>query len=149
MRFVKLLHGAGGDRWDDQWSRSRSGCQFIAARSIAHRQAAPTTSNPRLIGFRTPGRVGIGNRAARRSDNNLTTDKPGRERGSQRILVWCPRWPAAVVKPGDFGQTDDFSPVRAADDEIPFRDCRSPRCCGCWGLDQNRLTYIIRATTAS
>ena len=49
-------------------------------------------------------------------DNNLTTDKPGRDHNQYGLVVWMA---GGNVKGGaTFGETDDFS-IRAAGEEIP------------------------------
>ena len=71
-------------------------------------------------------------------DNNLTTDKPGRDHNQYGLVAWMA---GGDVKPGaTFGETDDFS-VRAAGEEIPVRDVHATLL-HLMGLDQNRLTFL-------
>jgi uncharacterized protein (DUF1501 family) len=71
-------------------------------------------------------------------DNNLTTDKPGRDHNQYGLAMWMA---GGDIKPGaTFGETDDFS-TRAAGDEIPIRDVHAT-ILHLLGLDQNRLTFL-------
>ena len=71
-------------------------------------------------------------------DNNLTTDKPGRDHNQYGLVVWMA---GGGIKPGStFGETDDFS-VRSAGDEVPLRDVHATLL-HLMGLNQNRLTYL-------
>jgi hypothetical protein len=71
-------------------------------------------------------------------DNNLVTDKPGRDHNQYGLVVWMA---GGDVRTGaTFGQTDDFS-VRAAGDEIPLRDVHAT-ILHLMGLEQHRLAYL-------
>ncbi len=71
-------------------------------------------------------------------DNNLTTEKPGRDHNQYGLVAWMA---GGDVKAGaTFGETDDFS-VRAAGEEIPVRDVHATLL-HLLGLDQNRLTFL-------
>jgi hypothetical protein len=71
-------------------------------------------------------------------DNNLVTDKPGRDHNQYGLVVWMA---GGNVKAGStFGETDEFS-VRAAEDPIPLRDVHATLL-QLLGLDQDRLTFL-------
>jgi uncharacterized protein (DUF1501 family) len=71
-------------------------------------------------------------------DNNLTTDKPGRDHNQYGLVMWMA---GGNVKPGaTFGETDDLS-VRAANEEIPIRDVHATLL-HLMGLNQNRLIAL-------
>ena len=71
-------------------------------------------------------------------DNNMVTDKPGRDHNQYGLVVWMA---GGGIKAGaTFGETDDFS-VRAAGNPIPLRDVHAT-VLQLIGLDQNRLTYL-------
>jgi len=71
-------------------------------------------------------------------DNNLTTDKPGRDHNQYALVVWMAG--GGIRGGSSFGETDDLS-VRAAGEEIPLRDVHATLL-HLMGLDQNRLTYL-------
>jgi len=136
VRFVKLLHGAGGDRWDDHGAISERipvHCQEIdkpIAGLLKDLKSRGLLDSTLVVWASEMGRTPF--------DNNLTTDKPGRDHNQYGLLVWMA---GGEVKPGTtFGATDDFS-VRAADDEVPVRDVHATLL-HLMGLDQNRLTYL-------
>jgi hypothetical protein len=71
-------------------------------------------------------------------DNNLTTDKPGRDHNQYGLVMWMA---GGGVRGGSaFGETDDFG-TRAAGDLIHMRDLHATLL-HLIGLDQNRLTYL-------
>jgi hypothetical protein len=71
-------------------------------------------------------------------ENNLVTDKPGRDHNKYGLVMWMA---GGEVRGGSsFGQTDDFS-LRSADTSIPLRDVHATLL-RLIGLDQNRLTYL-------
>jgi uncharacterized protein (DUF1501 family) len=71
-------------------------------------------------------------------DNNLTTDKPGRDHNQYGLVMWMA---GGDVRGGSsFGQTDDFG-TRAAGEMIHMRDLHST-VLRLMGLDQNQLTYL-------
>jgi Protein of unknown function (DUF1501) len=136
VRFVKLLHGAGGDRWDDHGAikeRLPVHCREVdkpIAGLLADLKSRGLLDSTLVVWASEMGRTPF--------DNNLTTDKPGRDHNQYGLVSWLA---GGGVKPGtSFGETDDFS-VRAAGDEIPIRDFHATLL---WllGLDQNRLTYL-------
>ena len=136
VRFVKLLHGAGGDRWDDHGAiqeRLPVHCREIdqpIAGLLTDLKARGLLDSTLVVWASEMGRTPF--------DNNLTTDKPGRDHNQYGLVSWMA---GGGIKAGaTFGETDDFS-VRAANDEIPLRDFHATLL---WllGLDQNRLTYL-------
>jgi len=136
VRFVKLLHGAGGDRWDDHGAiqeRLPVHCQEVdkpIAGLLADLKSRGLLDSTLVVWASEMGRTPF--------DNNLTTDKPGRDHNQYGLVAWMA---GGGVKPGStFGETDDFS-VRAAGEEIPIRDFHATLL---WllGLDQDRLTYL-------
>lgn len=136
VRFVKLLHGAGGDRWDDHGSikeRLPVHCQEIdkpIAGLLKDLKARGLLDSTLVVWASEMGRTPF--------DNNLVTDKPGRDHNQYGLAMWMA---GGGIKPGStFGETDDFS-VRAAGDEIPLRDVHATLL-RLMGLDQNRLTYL-------
>jgi hypothetical protein len=136
VRFVKLLHGAGGDRWDDHGAiadRIPVHCQEIdkpVAGLLKDLKSRGLLESTLVVWASEMGRTPF--------DNNLTTDKPGRDHNQYGLVVWMA---GGDVKPGtSFGETDDFS-VRAAGDEVPLRDVHATLL-HLMGLDQNRLTYL-------
>lgn len=136
VRFVKLLHGAGGDRWDDHGA--------IAERLPVHCQEVDKPIAGLLKDLKSRGLldqtlvVWASEMGRTPFDNNLTTDKPGRDHNQYGLVVWMA---GGDVKPGTtFGETDDFS-VRAAGDEVPLRDVHATLL-QLMGLNQDRLTYL-------
>jgi len=136
VRFVKLLHGAGGDRWDDHGNigeRIPVHCQEVdqpIAGLLTDLKSRGLLDSTLVVWASEMGRTPF--------DNNLTTDKPGRDHNQYGLLSWMA---GGNVKAGaTFGETDDFS-VRAAGEEIPVRDLHAT-ILHLMGLDQNRLTYL-------
>ena len=136
VRFVKLLHGAGGDRWDDHGAiadRIPVHCQEIdkpVAGLLKDLKSRGLLESTLVVWASEMGRTPF--------DNNLTTDKPGRDHNQYGLVVWMA---GGDIKPGaSFGETDDFS-VRAAGEEVPLRDVHATLL-HLMGLDQNRLTYL-------
>lgn len=136
VRFVKLLHGAGGDRWDDHGDikgKLPVHCKEVdkpIAGLLADLKARGLLDQTLVVWASEMGRTPF--------DNNLTTDKPGRDHNQYGLAMWMA---GGGVKPGvTFGETDDFS-VRAAGEEIPMRDVHATLL-DLLGLDQNRLTYL-------
>jgi len=71
-------------------------------------------------------------------DNNLVTDKPGRDHNQYGLVVWMA---GGDVRGGaTFGETDEFS-VRAAGEPVPLRDVHATLL-QLMGLDQQRLSYL-------
>jgi hypothetical protein len=136
VRFVKLLHGAGGDRWDDHGAiadRIPVHCREIdkpIAGLLKDLKARGLLESTLVVWASEMGRTPF--------DNNLTTEKPGRDHNQYGLLVWMA---GGEVKAGStFGETDDFS-VRAAGEEVPLRDVHATLL-HLMGLDQNRLTVL-------
>jgi hypothetical protein len=136
VRFVKLLHGAGPDRWDDHGDiegRLPVHCKEVdkpITGLLTDLKARGLLDNTLVVWASEMGRTPF--------DNNLTTDKPGRDHNQYGLVMW---FAGGGVKPGaTFGETDDFS-VRAAGDVIPMRDVHATLL-DLLGLDQNRLTFL-------
>lgn len=136
VRFVKLLHGAGGDRWDDHGNigeRIPVHCKEVdqpVAGLLKDLKSRGLLDSTLVVWASEMGRTPF--------DNNLTTDKPGRDHNQYGLCVWMA---GGGIKPGaTFGETDEFS-VRAAAEEVPVRDVHAT-ILHALGLDQNRLTYL-------
>jgi hypothetical protein len=136
VRFVKVLHGAGGDRWDDHGAirdRLPVHCKEVdrpVAGLLKDLKSRGLLDQTLVVWASEMGRTPF--------DNNLTTDKPGRDHNQYGLVIWMA---GGDVKPGvKFGETDDFS-VRAAGEEIPVRDVHATLL-HLMGLDQNRLTFL-------
>ena len=136
VRFVKLLHGAGGDRWDDHGAiqeRIPVHCKEVdrpIAGLLADLKSRGLLDDTLVVWASEMGRTPF--------DNNLTTDKPGRDHNQYGLVMWMA---GGDIKAGtSFGETDDFS-VRAAGEEIPIRDVHATLL-HLLGLDQNRLNFL-------
>ena len=136
VRFVKVLHGAGGDRWDDHGNiqeRLPVHCREVdqpIAGLLTDLKSRGLLDSTLVVWASEMGRTPF--------DNNLTTDKPGRDHNQYGLVVWMA---GGDVRGGStFGSTDDFS-VRAADDEIPLRDVHATLL-HLLGLNQDRLTFL-------
>ncbi len=136
VRYVKLLHGAGGDRWDDHGAiqeRLPVHCQEVdkpIAGLLADLKSRGLLDSTLVVWASEMGRTPF--------DNNLTSDKPGRDHNQYGLCSWMA---GGGVKAGaTFGETDEFS-VRAATEEIPIRDFHATLL-HLMGLDQYRLTYL-------
>lgn len=136
VRFVMVLHGAGGDRWDDHGDvqgRIPRHCREVdqpVAGLLADLHSRGLLEETLVVWASEMGRTPF--------DNNLITDKPGRDHNQYALCVWMA---GGNIKGGaTAGATDDFS-VRAAQDEIPLRDVHAT-ILHALGLDQNRLTYL-------
>ena len=136
VRFVKLLHGAGGDRWDDHGAiqeRLPVHCKEVdkpIAGLLADLKTRGLLDSTLVVWASEMGRTPF--------DNNLTTDKPGRDHNQYGLVAWMA---GGGVKAGaTFGDTDHFS-VRAAGDEVPVRDFHATLL-HLMGLDQDRLTFL-------
>jgi hypothetical protein len=136
VRFVKLLHGAGGDRWDDHGAiqeRLPVHCKEVdqpITGLLTDLKARGLLDSTLVVWASEMGRTPF--------DNNLTTDKPGRDHNQYGLVAWMA---GGGAKPGaTFGETDDFS-VRAAAEEIPIRDFHATLLY-LMGLDQDRLTFL-------
>jgi uncharacterized protein (DUF1501 family) len=136
VRFVKVLHGAGGDRWDDHGNlkgRLPKHCKEVdkpVAGLLKDLKSRGLLDDTLVVWASEMGRTPF--------DNNLITSTPGRDHNQYGLVVWMA---GGNVKPGaTFGETDDLS-VRAADEEIPMRDIHAT-ILHLLGLNQDRLTYL-------
>ncbi|MBK5293927.1 MAG: DUF1501 domain-containing protein [Acidobacteriia bacterium] len=136
VRFVKLLHGAGGDRWDDHGNikeRLPVHCQEVdrpIAGLLQDLKSRGLLDSTLVVWLSEMGRTPF--------DNNLISDKPGRDHNQYGLVCWMA---GGGVKPGStFGETDEFS-VRAAGDEVPLRDLHATLL-HLMGLNQDRLTFL-------
>ncbi len=136
VRFVKVLHGAGGDRWDDHGNietRLPKHCREVdqpVAGLLADLDSRGLLEETLVVWASEMGRTPF--------DNNLVTPTPGRDHNQYGLVAWMA---GGDVKPGStFGETDELS-VRAAGEEIPLRDLHAT-ILRLMGLDQDRLTYL-------
>ena len=136
VRFVMVLHGAGGDRWDDHGDvqgRIPRHCREVdqpVAGLLADLESRGLLEETLVVWASEMGRTPF--------DNNLVTDKPGRDHNQYALCVWMA---GGNIRGGaTSGATDDFS-VRAAGEEIPLRDVHAT-ILHALGLDQNRLTFL-------
>jgi hypothetical protein len=136
VRFVMALHGAGGDRWDDHGDikgRIPKHCAEIdkpVGGLLKDLKARGLLEDTLVVWASEMGRTPF--------DNNLVTDKPGRDHNQYGLVVWMA---GGGVKAGaTFGETDEFS-VRAAGEPIPLRDVHAT-ILRLMGLDQDRLTFL-------
>ena len=136
VRYVMALHGAGGDRWDDHGDvkgRIPKHCKEVdkpVAGLLQDLKARGLLDETLVVWASEMGRTPC--------DNNLVTDKPGRDHNQYGLCVWMA---GGGVKAGaTFGETDELS-VRAASDPIPLRDVHATLL-RLLGLDQERLTYL-------
>ena len=136
VRYVLTLHGAGGDRWDDHGDvagRIPKHCKEVdkpVAGLIADLKSRGLLDDTLVIWLSEMGRTAF--------DNNLVTDKPGRDHNQYGLVAWMA---GGNVKAGStFGETDDFS-TRAAGEVVPMRDVHAT-ILDLMGLDQNRLTVL-------
>lgn len=136
VRYVMALHGAGGDRWDDHGDvkgRIPKHCKEVdkpVAGLLQDLKARGLLDETLVVWASEMGRTPF--------DNNLVTDKPGRDHNQYGLCVWMA---GGGVKAGaTFGETDELS-VRAAGNPIPVRDVHATLL-RLMGLDQERLTYL-------
>jgi hypothetical protein len=136
VRFVQVLHGAGPDRWDDHGDikgRLPKHCKEVdqpIAGLIQDLKSRGLIEQTLVVWASEMGRTPF--------DNNLITDKPGRDHNQYGLVVWMAG--GGVRGGATFGETDDFS-VRSAGDPIPVRDIHATLL-RLMGLDQDRLTYL-------
>lgn len=136
VRHVMCLHGAGGDRWDDHGdvqTRIPKHCREVdkpVAGLIQDLKSRGLLDQTLVVWASEMGRTPF--------DNNLVTDKPGRDHNQYGLVVWMAG--GNVKRGATFGETDDLS-VRAAGDPIPLRDVHATLL-HLMGLDQERLTYL-------
>ncbi len=136
VRFVMALHGAGGDRWDDHGDikgRIPKHCKEVdlpVGGLLADLKARGLLDETLVVWASEMGRTPF--------DNNLITDKPGRDHNQYGLVVWMA---GGGIKPGaTFGETDDFG-LKSAGEPIPLRDVHAT-ILRLMGLDQDRLTYL-------
>lgn len=136
VRFVKVMHGAGPDRWDDHGDikgRLPKHCREVdqpIAGLITDLKARGLLEQTLVVWASEMGRTPF--------DNNLVTDKPGRDHNQYGLVVWMA---GGDVKPGaTYGETDEFS-IRSTGEPIPLRDVHATLL-RLLGLDQDRLTYL-------
>lgn len=136
VRYVLALHGAGGDRWDDHGDvagRVPKHCKEVdkpVAGLLQDLKARGLLDETLVVWASEMGRTPF--------DNNLVTDKPGRDHNQYGLCMWMA---GGGVKAGStFGETDELS-VRAAGSPIPLRDVHATLL-RLLGLDQDRLTYL-------
>ncbi|MFO0282690.1 MAG: DUF1501 domain-containing protein [Acidobacteriota bacterium] len=136
VRFVKVLHGAGGDRWDDHGNigeRLPVHCREVdkpVAGLLKDLKSRGLLEETLVVWASEMGRTPF--------DNNLTTDRPGRDHNQYGLVVW---FAGGGIKAGaTFGETDELS-VRSAGEEIPLRDVHAT-ILHLMGLNQSRLTYL-------
>jgi hypothetical protein len=136
VRYVMCLHGAGGDRWDDHGDvagRIPKHCREVdkpAAGLIADLKSRGLLDDTLVVWLSEMGRTPF--------DNNLITDKPGRDHNQYGLVAW---FAGGNTKAGaTFGETDELS-VRAANEVVPMRDVHATLL-DLMGLDQNRLTVL-------
>jgi Protein of unknown function (DUF1501) len=136
VRFVLALHGAGGDRWDDHGDikgRVPKHCAEIdkpVAGLLKDLKARGLLEDTLVVWASEMGRTPF--------DNNLVTDKPGRDHNQYGLVVWMA---GGNVRPGaTFGETDEFG-LKSLADPIPVRDVHAT-IQRLMGLDPDRLTYL-------
>ena len=136
VRFVKVMHGAGPDRWDDHGDvkgRMPRHCAEVdkpVAGLLSDLKSRGLLEETVVVWASEMGRTPF--------DNNLVTDKPGRDHNQYGLVVWMA---GGDVRGGaTFGETDEFS-VRAAGEPVPLRDVHATLL-QLMGLDQQRLSYL-------
>lgn len=136
VRFVMCLHGAGGDRWDDHGN--------VAGNMPKHCREVDQPIGGLLKDLKSRGLldetlvVWASEMGRTPFDNNMVTDKPGRDHNQYGLAVWMAGGGSRAG--ASFGETDDFS-VRAVDEPIPLRDVHATFL-HLMGLDQNRLNFL-------
>ncbi len=136
VRFVMALHGAGGDRWDDHGDikgRVPKHCKEVdqpVAGLLKDLKARGLLDETLVVWASEMGRTPF--------DNNLVTDKPGRDHNQYGLVVWMA---GGDVKPGaTFGETDEFG-LRNLGEPIQVRDIHAT-ILRLLGLDQDRLSFL-------
>ena len=136
VRYVKVLHGAGGDRWDDHGDikgRIPKHCQEVdrpVAGLIRDLKSRGLLEETLVVWASEMGRTPF--------DNNLVTDKPGRDHNQYGLVVWMAG--GGVKRGATYGETDEFA-LRNVEEPIPLRDVHAT-VLRLMGLDQDRLTYL-------
>ena len=136
VRIALVLHGAGGDRWDDHGDikgRIPTHCREVdrpIAGLLKDLKSRGLIEETLVVWASEMGRTPF--------DNNLVTDKPGRDHNQYGLVVWMA---GGGVRPGaTFGETDDFG-LRNASAPIPIRDIHAT-VLRLMGLDQDRLSFL-------
>lgn len=136
VRHVMVLHGAGGDRWDDHGdvkTRIPKHCREVdkpIAGLLKDLKSRGLLDETLVVWASEMGRTPF--------DNNLISDKPGRDHNQYGLVVWMAG--GDVKRGATFGETDDFS-VRSSGDPIPLRDVHATLL-QLLGLDQERLNFL-------
>jgi hypothetical protein len=135
VRFVMVLHGSVKP-WDDHGDITRrlpQHCREVdqpVAGLLKDLKSRGLLDDTLVVWASEMGRTAF--------DNNLVTDKPGRDHNQYGLVMWMA---GGDVKGGTtFGETDEFS-TRAAAEPIPLRDVHATLL-RLLGLDQDRLTYL-------
>ncbi len=135
VRFVMVLHGSVKP-WDDHGDIARrlpQHCREVdqpVAGLLADLRSSGLLEDTLVVWASEMGRTPF--------DNNLVTDKPGRDHNQYGLVMW---FAGGDVKGGaTFGETDEFA-TRAADEPIPLRDMHATLL-RLMGIDQNRLTHL-------
>lgn len=136
VRFVMALHGAGGDRWDDHGDikgRIPKHCKEVdkpVAGLLQDLKVRGLLEETLVVWASEMGRTPF--------DNNLVTDKPGRDHNQYGLVVWMA---GGDIRPGaTFGETDEFGLKNVAE-PIPLRDVHAT-ILQALGLNQDRLVYL-------
>jgi hypothetical protein len=136
VRFVMALHGAGGDRWDDHGDikgRVPKHCREVdapVAGLLQDLKSRGLLEDTLVVWASEMGRTPF--------DNNLVTDKPGRDHNQYGLVVWMA---GGDIRAGStFGETDEFG-LKSVGEPIPLRDVHAT-ILRLLGLDQNRLNYL-------
>jgi len=136
VRFVMALHGAGGDRWDDHGDiqgRIPKHCIEVdrpVAGLLKDLKSRGLLEETLVVWLSEMGRTAF--------DNNLVTDKPGRDHNQYGLVAWMA---GGDVRAGaTFGETDQFG-TRNAEEPVPMRDVHAT-ILRLLGLDQDKLTFL-------
>ena len=136
VRIALVLHGAGGDRWDDHGDikgRIPTHCREVdrpIAGLLKDLKSRGLIEETLVVWASEMGRTPF--------DNNLVTDKPGRDHNQYGLVVWMAG--GGVRSGATFGETDDFG-LRNASAPIPIRDIHAT-VLRLMGLDQDRLSFL-------
>ncbi len=135
VRFVMVMHGSAKP-WDDHGdikTRLPMHCREVdqpIAGLLKDLKSRGLLHETLVVWASEMGRTPF--------DNNLVTDKPGRDHNQYGLVMWMA---GGDVRGGaSFGQTDDFG-TRAAGEIIHMRDLHAT-ILRLMGLDQNQLTYL-------
>jgi Protein of unknown function (DUF1501) len=136
VRIALVLHGAGVDRWDDHGDikgRIPVHCQEVdrpIAGLLQDLKSRGLLEETLVVWASEMGRTPF--------DNNLVTDKPGRDHNQYGLVVWMAG--GGVRVGATFGETDDFG-LRNASAPVPMRDFHATLL-RLMGLDQDRLSFL-------